>query len=48
VVALLGYLALGEKVSLLHWAGIGTISLGVFFVSRTHPRTTPRPLEGEA
>jgi drug/metabolite transporter (DMT)-like permease len=47
VVALLGYFALGEKVTLLHWAGIATISMGVFVVSRTSPRTTARPLEGE-
>jgi drug/metabolite transporter (DMT)-like permease len=39
VVALLGYWMLGERVSSLHWAGIVLISLGVFVVSRTNPRT---------
>ncbi len=40
VVALLGYLVLGEKVSPLRWAGIAVICLGVFVVGRTNPRTT--------
>src|ERR1700739_3235638 len=40
VVALLGYWILGERVSPLHWAGIAVISLGVFVVGRTNPRTT--------
>lgn len=40
VVALLGYRYLGEKVSLLHWAGIAVICLGVFVVGNTPPRTT--------
>ena len=40
VVALLGYLMLGEKVSPLRWAGIAVICLGVFVVGRTNPRTT--------
>jgi drug/metabolite transporter (DMT)-like permease len=40
VVALLGYLILGEKVSPLRWAGIAVICLGVFVVGRTNPRTT--------
>jgi multidrug transporter EmrE-like cation transporter len=40
VVALLGWLVLGEKVSALRWAGIAVICLGVFVVSRTGPRTT--------
>lgn len=40
VVALLGYLYLGEKVSPLHWAGIAVICLGVFVVGNTPPRTT--------
>lgn len=44
VVALLGYLVLGERVSPLRWAGIAIICLGVFVVSRTGPRTThPEP-----
>jgi drug/metabolite transporter (DMT)-like permease len=40
MVALLGYLMLGEKVSPLRWAGIAVICLGVFVVGRTNPRTT--------
>jgi drug/metabolite transporter (DMT)-like permease len=40
VVALLGYLMLGERVSPLRWAGIAIICLGVFVVGRTSPRTT--------
>jgi drug/metabolite transporter (DMT)-like permease len=40
VVALLGYLILGEKVSPLRWAGVAVICLGVFVVGRTNPRTT--------
>jgi drug/metabolite transporter (DMT)-like permease len=40
IVALLGYLLLGEKVSPLRWAGIAVICLGVFVVGRTNPRTT--------
>ena len=40
VVALLGYLMLGERVSPLRWAGIAVICLGVFVVGRTNPRTT--------
>jgi drug/metabolite transporter (DMT)-like permease len=40
VVALLGYLMLGERVSPLRWAGIAVICLGVFVVGRTDPRTT--------
>ena len=42
VVALLGYLMLGERVSPLRWAGIAVICLGVFVVGRTNPRTTER------
>jgi drug/metabolite transporter (DMT)-like permease len=40
MVALLGYLMLGERVSPLRWAGIAVICLGVFVVGRTSPRTT--------
>ena len=40
IVALLGYLMLGERVSPLRWAGIAIICLGVFVVGRTNPRTT--------
>jgi uncharacterized membrane protein len=40
VVALLGYLMLGERVSPLRWVGIAVICLGVFVVGRTSPRTT--------
>ncbi|MGC2619668.1 MAG: EamA family transporter [Acidobacteriaceae bacterium] len=46
VVALLGWLMLGEHVSPLRWAGIAVICLGVLVVSRTAPKTTPRnPVE---
>lgn len=40
VVAVLGWLVLGERVSALRWAGIGVICLGVFVVSRTGAQTT--------
>jgi drug/metabolite transporter (DMT)-like permease len=40
IVALLGYLMLGEKVSPLRWAGVAIICLGVLVVGRTNPRTT--------
>ena len=40
VVALLGMLVLGEKVSPLRWAGIAVICLGVLIVGQTSPRTT--------
>jgi drug/metabolite transporter (DMT)-like permease len=40
VVALLGYLMLGEHVSIMRWAGIAVICLGVFVVGRTDPKTT--------
>jgi drug/metabolite transporter (DMT)-like permease len=40
IVALLGYLLLGETVSPLRWAGIAIICMGVFVVGRTNPRTT--------
>ncbi len=40
VVAFLGYWLLGERLSLLHWAGIAVICSGVFVVGRTNPRTT--------
>lgn len=39
VVALLGYLMLGEQVSPLRWGGIAVICLGVFVVGRTAPST---------
>ena len=42
VVAILGYLLLGETVNPLRWAGIAIICAGVFIVGRTHPRTTER------
>ena len=42
VVALLGYMMLGERISPLRWAGIAVICLGVFVVGRTNPRTTGR------
>jgi drug/metabolite transporter (DMT)-like permease len=40
VVALLGYFVLGEVVTPVRWLGILVISLGVFLVTRTPPRTT--------
>jgi drug/metabolite transporter (DMT)-like permease len=40
VVAVLGYLLLGEVVPPLRAAGIAIICLGVFVVGRTPPRTT--------
>jgi drug/metabolite transporter (DMT)-like permease len=40
IVALLGWLMLGEHVSPLRWAGIAVICLGVVVVGRTAPRTT--------
>lgn len=42
VVAVLGYFILGEHVSLLRWAGIAVICIGVFVVSHTTPNTTRR------
>jgi drug/metabolite transporter (DMT)-like permease len=41
VVALLGWLMLGEHVSALRWTGIAIICLGVLVVGSTAPRTTP-------
>jgi drug/metabolite transporter (DMT)-like permease len=40
IVAIFGYLLLGERVAPLRWAGIAVICLGVFVVGRTNPRTT--------
>jgi hypothetical protein len=40
VVAVLGVWMLGESVSLLRWAGIAVICLGVSFIRNTKPRTT--------
>jgi uncharacterized membrane protein len=40
MVALLGYLLLGEGISPLRWFGIAVICLGVLIVGHTHPRTT--------
>lgn len=40
IIAVLGVLVLGEKVSPLHWTGIAIICLGVSFIRGTHPRTT--------
>jgi drug/metabolite transporter (DMT)-like permease len=41
VVALLGYLMLGESISPTRWAGIAVICMGVFVVGRTNPQTSP-------
>lgn len=46
VVALLGYLMLGEHISLLRWAGIAVICLGVFVVGRTAPSTPSLESDG--
>jgi drug/metabolite transporter (DMT)-like permease len=43
VIAVLGVLVLGEKVSPLHWAGIVVICMGVSFIRGTPPRTTENP-----
>ncbi len=40
MVALLGHFLLGETVTLLRWAGVAIICLGVFVVGHTPPRTT--------
>jgi drug/metabolite transporter (DMT)-like permease len=42
VVAVFGYLILGEQISPLRWAGIAVICLGVLIVGRTNPRTAER------
>jgi uncharacterized membrane protein len=47
VVALLGYLLLGEAVSPLRWAGIAVICLGVFVVGRTNPQSS-EPVRSQA
>jgi uncharacterized membrane protein len=39
--AILGWAALGEKVSIPHWTGIGLITIGAILVGRTPPHTTP-------
>ena len=46
VVALLGYLMLGERVSPLRWAGIAVICVGVFVVGRTAPSTAQHESDG--
>jgi drug/metabolite transporter (DMT)-like permease len=49
VVAFLSVFVLKEHIPPLRWAGIAVIGLGVFVVSRTAPKTTPRkPLESAA
>ncbi|MBZ5694603.1 MAG: hypothetical protein LAN36_04490 [Acidobacteriia bacterium] len=40
VIALLAYFVLHEAITPMRWVGIALISLGVFVVGRTHPRTT--------
>lgn len=40
VVALLGYFVLRETVTLVRWAGIAVICVGVFVVGHTSPKTT--------
>jgi drug/metabolite transporter (DMT)-like permease len=48
VVAILGYLMLGEHVSPMRWVGIAVICLGVFVVGRTDPKTTSHEAAGHA
>lgn len=40
VIALLAYFVLHETITPTRWVGIALISLGVFVVGHTHPRTT--------
>ncbi len=40
VSALLGHLVLGERISLVRWAGIALVSLGVLLVGRTGPSSS--------
>jgi uncharacterized membrane protein len=40
VVALLGYLVLGEAITPVRWAGVLVICVGVYIVGHTPPRTT--------
>jgi uncharacterized membrane protein len=44
VVALLGYLVLGEMVTATRWIGVAIICLGVFVVGHTPPSTTESSL----
>ena len=46
VVAVLGFVLLGERISPMHWLGIAVICLGVLVVGRTAPRTTVPPAAG--
>lgn len=46
LIAVAGYFFLGEKISLIRWAGIAIISLGVAIAEKTPSRTTPAPAEG--
>jgi uncharacterized membrane protein len=43
MVALLGYLVLGETVTVTRWVGVLVICMGVFIVGHTFPNTTERP-----
>ena len=43
MVALLGYLVLGEIVTVTRWVGVLVICMGVFIVGHTSPSTTERP-----
>lgn len=44
VVALLGKYLLGERVGLLHWAGIGVVCAGVLVIGYTSPSTVAPPV----
>jgi uncharacterized membrane protein len=39
--AIIGWAALDEKVTPLHWTGIALITIGAILVGRTPPHTTP-------
>ena len=45
IVPLMGFALLGEEVSLMRWAGVFLICLGVFFVGATPPSTTSSALQ---
>lgn len=43
IVALLGKYILGERISLLHWAGILVVCIGVIVIGYTSPNTAEQP-----
>jgi len=40
LIALLAFFVLHETITPTRWVGVAVISLGVFVVGHTHPRTT--------